>query len=126
LTEILFDMLTRTVVALFLHRRDAERAARGGDRLAVQSQRGSYAGPIRNAQNFLMLSEMAEFLLESLYGVHQQVCPTCAAKMMGCTREEMVKATKELILNGLVLAENGICSACQDAGPVARLRRPRF
>ena len=74
----------------------------------------------------VVLSETAEFLLGSLYGAHQQVCPTCAAKMMGCTREEMVKAIKELILNGLVLAENGICSACQDAGPVARLRQSRF
>jgi hypothetical protein len=74
----------------------------------------------------VVLSETAEFLLGSLYGAHQQVCPTCVAKMMGCTREEMVKAIKELILNGLVLAENGICSACQDAGPVARLRQPRF
>jgi CRP-like cAMP-binding protein len=73
-----------------------------------------------------MLSEAAEFLQGSLYGLHQQVCPTCAAKMLGCTREEMVKAIKELILNGLVLAENGICSACQDAVLVTRLRQPRF
>ena len=73
-----------------------------------------------------MLSETAEFLLGALYGLRDGLCPACAANMKGCTREEMVKATKELILHGAALAESAACSACQHVGAVARLRQPRI
>ena len=73
-----------------------------------------------------MLSAEAEFLFGSLHGLRAGVCPDCAASMMGCTRDEMVKATKELILDGSVLAENAECSACTHVGVVARLRQPRI
>ena len=95
----------------------------GGDGLAVQLARGSYAG---RPQNFLMPSAAAEFLLGSLNGLREGLCPDCAASMMGCTRDEMVKATKELILDGSVLAENAVCASCRCVEPVARLRQPRF
>jgi len=71
-----------------------------------------------------MLSQAAEFLHGALYGLHTGLCPTCAAKMMSSTHEEMVMATKELILNGLVLAEDGLCDSCHDLTSVARLRPP--
>ena len=75
----------------------------------------------------MLLSREAEFLLGSLYGLRVEgLCLACAAKMMGSTREEMVKATKELILHGSVLAGHAICSACRHVGPVARLRQPRM
>ena len=52
-----------------------------------------------------MLSEAAEFLLGALHGLRGEgLCPACAAKMLVCTRETMVKATKELIAAGSVLA----------------------
>jgi len=72
-----------------------------------------------------MPSEAAEFLLGSLHGLREGLCPDCAAWMMGCTRDEMVKATKELILDGSVLADSGVCASCQLVGTVARLRLPR-
>jgi len=95
----------------------------GGDRLASNPQRGRYAG---RPQNFLMHSAAAEFLLGSLSGLREGLCPDCAARMMDCTRDDMVKATKELILDGSVLAESAACSACTRVAVVARLRLPRF
>jgi hypothetical protein len=44
--------------------------------------------------------------------------------MMGCTREDMVKATKELIVDLKVLAIVAPCSSCQHVTPVAHLRQP--
>src|SRR5215470_15246393 len=79
-----------------------------------------------SAHKLLMVSAAAEFLLGSLYGLREGLCPECAATMMGCARDEMVKATKELILDGSVLAENAVCASCRCVGPVARLRQPRF
>lgn len=88
-------------------------------RLQCLRKRGS-------ARKLLMVSAAAEFLLGSLHGLREGLCPECAAKMMGCERDEMVKATKELILDGSVLAENAVCASCRCVGPVARLRQPRF
>ena len=73
-----------------------------------------------------MLSEAAEFLLGALYDLQEGLCPTCAADMMGCTRDDMVKATKELIVDLKALAAVALCCSCQRVTPVARLRRPRF
>ena len=73
-----------------------------------------------------MLSEAAEFLLGALYDLQEGLCPACAANMMGCTREDMVKATKELIVDLKVFAGMAFCSSCQRVTPVARLRQPRF
>ena len=73
-----------------------------------------------------MLSAAGEFLLGALHGLQQGLCPACPAKMMGCTREEMVKAIKEPILHGSAKAEIAPCITCQKVTPVARLRRPRW
>jgi len=73
-----------------------------------------------------MLSAAAEFLFGSLHGLRGGLCPDCAAQLMDCTRHEMVKAIKELILDGSVLAESAACSGCTRVGVVARLRQPRF
>jgi hypothetical protein len=62
-------------------------------RLHCSRNRGS-------AHKLLMVSAAAEFLLGSLSGLREGLCPGCAATMMGCARDEMVKATKELILDG--------------------------
>lgn len=73
-----------------------------------------------------MLSAGAEFLLGTLHGLHDVICPSCAATMMGCMREDMVKATKELIGHGLALAGSATCSACKRVQFVARLRLSRW
>jgi hypothetical protein len=73
-----------------------------------------------------MLSANGEFLLGALYGQLERLCPACAADMRDCTREEMVKATKELISHGLVLAERATCSTCERVTLVVRLFRPRW
>ena len=73
-----------------------------------------------------MLSEMAEFLQGALREIHHGgVCPTCAATLMGSTREDMVKATKELILHGVALAQVDWCTVCNQTRLVAYLRRTR-
>ena len=69
-----------------------------------------------------MLSATAEFLLGSLQASRGGLCPICAAKLMGCTREDMVKATKELILHGAALAYHAECSSCREMGVAAFLR----
>ena len=58
-----------------------------------------------------MLSAAGEFLRGALSGLNAGLCPACAANMMGCMQEDMVKATKELISQKPTL--------------VARLRSPR-
>ena len=73
-----------------------------------------------------MLSEAAEFLLGSLRGLRDGLCPRCAANMKGCMREDMVKATKELISHGSVKAGIALCVTCQKVTPVARLLQPRW
>jgi hypothetical protein len=78
----------------------------------------AYAGHV-------MLSAAGEFLRGALSGLNAGLCPACAANMMGCMREDMVKATKELISHGLALAELAVCDACQKPTLVARLRSPR-
>ena len=71
-----------------------------------------------------MLSEAAEFLMAALAPLHEGVCVDCAARALECSREESLKATKELIANGYALAWIEPCALCDRTRPVTRLRPP--
>jgi len=69
-----------------------------------------------------MLSESGEFLLAALAPLHQGVCVDCAARALECSREESLKAAKELIANGYAHAWVESCALCNREKPVTRLR----
>ena len=78
---------------------------------------------VYTADAMALLSEAAEFLAGALWSVPTGLCIPCAADMLRCTREEALKATKELILNGLALGQLGDCSQCQKRELVTQLRQ---
>jgi CheY-like chemotaxis protein len=71
----------------------------------------------------MSLSEHARLLLGLLKPVRGSVCTKCVADALSCSPEESLKATKELISNGLALAHQGPCARCSEVRPVTRLRR---
>ena len=71
----------------------------------------------------MSLSEQARLLLGLLKPVRGGLCINCVADSLPCSPEESLKATKELISNGLALAEQDPCSRCWKAQPVTCLRR---
>ena len=73
----------------------------------------------------MMLSEPGELLLRDLSFFRGGMCVDCSAGLMGCTREISLKATKELILNGYALAEQGRCRLCARDQLITLLRDSR-
>jgi hypothetical protein len=71
-----------------------------------------------------MLSEAAEFLIAALAPLHQGICVDCGARVLERSREESLKATKELIANGYALAGLDACALCDEVKLVTRLRLP--
>jgi hypothetical protein len=71
-----------------------------------------------------MLSEAAEFLIAALAPLHQGICVDCGARVLERSREESLKATKELIANGYALAGFDACALCDEVKLVTRLRLP--
>jgi hypothetical protein len=72
-----------------------------------------------------MLSEAAEFLLAAFAPSPRGICVDCGARALERSREESLKATKELIANGYALAGLDACALCDEVTLVTRLRLPR-
>ena len=71
-----------------------------------------------------MPSEAADFLLAALWPLRGGICVDCAAtKVLMRSRDDSLKATKELILNGSALAILGTCDMCYGHGLLTRVRR---
>ena len=73
----------------------------------------------------VMVSEAGELLLRALSFYRGGMCVDCSATLMTCTREISLKATKELILNGLALAKPGRCRLCTRDQLITCLRDSR-
>jgi len=74
-----------------------------------------------------MISEAAELLLGALTPLRVGVCINCAAtKVLFTSRENSVRATKELISTGDALADIGECDMCARRMLLTRLRHPRW
>jgi len=71
------------------------------------------------------LSEHGSLLLGWLNPVSGGLCTNCVADALSCSREESLKATKELISNGLAVAERGPCALCLEVRPLTHRRRSR-
>jgi hypothetical protein len=71
-----------------------------------------------------MLSEAAEFLFAAFAPLPQGICVDCGARALERSREESLKATKELIANGYALAGYDACALCHEVTLVTRFRLP--
>ena len=69
-----------------------------------------------------MLSEAAEFLVGALAHLHQGICVECGVWLLERSREESLKATKELIATGYALAVVGVCALCNNQKLTTLLR----
>jgi FixJ family two-component response regulator len=74
------------------------------------------------AAGWAMLSEAAELLMSALAPLHQGICVDCGARVLERSREESLKATKELIANGYAFAGFDACEVCKEVAPITRLR----
>ena len=71
----------------------------------------------------MLLSVAGEQLLGMLWALHNGICVSFSERMMERTREEALKATRELILNGKALAREAVCDICASPQLVTVLRR---
>ena len=71
-----------------------------------------------------MLSEAADFLVGALTHLHQGICVECGASLLERSREESLRATKELITNGYALGVFGVCALCDEKKLTTLLRHP--
>ena len=74
------------------------------------------------APGWALLSEAAELLMSALVPLRRGVCVDCGARVLERSREESLKATKELIANGCALAGFDACEFCKQVEPLTRLR----
>jgi len=63
--------------------------------------------------------------MNALTSQRRGMCVECGAQRRGCSREQSLKATKELIANGLALTELDHCAVCHRRTPLIRLRHMR-
>jgi len=71
------------------------------------------------------VSEHGRLLLGLLNPLDGGLCTKCVADALECSPEESLKATKNLISNGLALAKQDLCARCGEVQPVTRLRPSR-